>query len=147
MNNFNQNSENENPNKGMRNAGRKMGSNNKLTPKAKQLLYEIFEDSLLNIHKLFQRANTDGKAFCHLKPYAKMLTSGSDDVSIEVKSVIFKSLKPEFLRLHSYLSQLSGAERAKQLRYYLQMLSKEQIEEIFGEMAEKNKRMYRRNRN
>ncbi|WP_454245837.1 hypothetical protein [Psychroflexus sp. MBR-150] len=127
-----------------KNAGRKKGSNNLLSTKAKQKLFEIFEKDFLNIHKLFQKANIDGRGFYHLKPYAKMLTTGSDKVSMEMKSIIFKSLKPEFLRLNTYISQLSAPERAKQLRYYLQMLNKEQIEELFGEITERKKGIYKR---
>lgn len=131
-------------NNNSKNAGRKIGSNNLLSAKAKQKLFELFEKDFLNIHKLFQKANIDGRGFYHLKPYAKMLTTGPDKVSLELKSIIFKSLKPEFLRLNTYISQLSAPERVKQLRYYLQMLSKEQIEEIFGEMIERKEGIYKR---
>lgn len=114
----------------LKNVGRKIGSRNKLTPKSKKILKEVLQDDLERMDKLINYIPFD-KRFVALKPYAKLLTTGNDSISLEAKEIIFESLKLELKKLPFYLRQLSLEERGKQMRYFLQMLDKEQIEFLF----------------
>lgn len=69
--------------------------------------------------------------FVGLKPIVKMLCTGSDEVSIKTKELIYESLKREFNMLKFYINQLPQNKKAIELRQYLFCLDKEQIEEIF----------------
>lgn len=110
--------------------GRKSGSLNKLSKEAKEVLLEAFENDLQRVDKLFGYIPMDER-FVGLKPVVKMLCSGSDEVSIKTKELIYESLKREFKMLKFYINQLSSEKRAIELRQYLFCLDKEQIEEIF----------------
>jgi hypothetical protein len=126
MNKQNENSENESPN----NFGRKKASFNKLSKEAKENLYTVFENDLQRFDKIFANLPMDEK-FTGLKPVVKLLCTGSDEVSIKTKKLIYDSLKREFKMLKFYINQLPTEKRAAELRQYLFCLDKEQIEEIF----------------
>jgi|GEM_PF-2275351 len=110
--------------------GRKVGSTNKLSQEAKEYLLEVFGDDLANLNKYMAHITIDER-FIALKPYAKILTTGNDEVSIETKKIIFDNLQEHFKRLKFYIAQLPAEERATELRQYLFCLDKEQIEEVF----------------
>jgi hypothetical protein len=137
MENKNENSEKENPkNFGTENnarGGRKAESFNKLSKEAKESLLEAFENDLQKIDKLFSYIPMNER-FVGLKPIIKMLCTGSDEVSIKTKELIYESLKREFNMLKFYINQLPQNKKAIELRQYLFCLDKEQIEEIFKTM-------------
>lgn len=132
--NKNENSENENPkNSGAENiarGGRKAESFNKLSKEAKESLLEAFKNDLQKLDKIFGYVPMDER-FVGLKPIVKMLCTGSDEVSIKTKELIYESLKREFNMLKFYINQLPSNKKAIELRQYLFCLDKEQIEEIF----------------
>ncbi|ANO48849.1 hypothetical protein Pf1_00601 [Flavobacterium columnare] len=134
MENKNENSENENPKKfGTENnarGGRKAESFNKLSKEAKESLLEAFENDLQKLDKLFGYIPMNER-FVGMKPVVKMLCTGSDEVSIKTKELIYESLKREFNMLKFYINQLPQEKKAIELRQYLFCLDKEQIEEIF----------------
>lgn len=117
------------------NGGRKLGSTNKITPEARKALLEAFKDDFQKLNKLIHYIPFDER-FVALKPYAKMLCTGSDDISIQVKEIIFENLKKEFAPnlFRSYLYQLEPKKRAVEMRHYLKMLTPKQIEMIFKNM-------------
>jgi hypothetical protein len=134
MENKNENSEKENPKKnGTENnarGGRKAESFNKLSKEAKESLLEAFENDLQKLDKLFSYIPMNER-FVGLKPVVKMLCTGSDEVSIKTKELLYESLKREFNMLKFYINQLPQEKKAIELRQYLFCLDKEQIEEIF----------------
>ena len=134
MENKNENSENENPKKfGTENnarGGRKAESFNKLSKEAKESLLEAFENDLQKLDKLFGYIPMNER-FVGMKPVVKMLCTGSDEVSIKTKELIYESLKREFNMLKFYINHLPQEKKAIELRQYLFCLDKEQIEEIF----------------
>ncbi len=114
-----------------RNSGRKIGSRNKLSAKAKENLLELFEDNIKQLHKSINYVSPDER-FVKLKPIVKLLCAGNDEVSNNTRNLIYKSLKGEFTKTKFYLNQLSSDKRASELRQYMSYLNKEQIENIFG---------------
>jgi hypothetical protein len=126
---------NENPkNPGSQNnarGGRKADSFNKLSKESKESLLEAFENDLQKLDKLFSYIPMDER-FVGLKPIVKMLCTGSDEISIKTKELIYESLKREFKMLKFYINQLPQNKKAIELRQYLFCLDKEQIKEIFS---------------
>ncbi|MDR3026612.1 hypothetical protein [Chryseobacterium sp.] len=114
-----------------RNSGRKIGSRNKLSTKAKENLLELFEDDIKQLHKSINYVSPDER-FIKLKPIIKLLCTGSDEVSNNTRNLIYESLKGEFTKIKFYLNQLPSDKRASELRQYMNYLNKEQIENIFG---------------
>ncbi|WP_185249418.1 hypothetical protein [Chryseobacterium bernardetii] len=114
-----------------RNSGRKIGSRNKLSAKAKENLLELFEDNIKQLHKSINYVSPDER-FVKLKPIVKLLCAGNDEVSNNTRNLIYESLKGEFTKTKFYLNQLSSDKRASELRQYMSYLNKEQIENIFG---------------
>lgn len=123
----NGNSENESPN----NFGRKKASFNKLSKGTKESLLTTFENDFKRLDKIFAYVPYDER-FSSLKPVVKMLCTGSDEVSLKTKEIIYESLHLEFKKLKFYINQLPTEKRATELRQYLFCLDKEQIEEIFS---------------
>ena len=122
----NEKSKKESPN----NFGRKKASFNKLSKKAKESLLTTFENDFGRLDKIFAYVPYDER-FSSLKPVVKMLCTGSDEVSLKTKEIIYESLHLEFKKLKFYINQLPTEKRATELRQYLFYLDKEQIEEIF----------------
>lgn len=114
-----------------KNNGRKIGSRNKLSAKAKENLLELFEDDIKQLHKNINYVSPDER-FVRLKPIIKLLCTGNDEVSNNTRNLIYESLKGEFTKTKFYLNQLSSDKRASELRQYMSYLNKEQIENIFG---------------
>ncbi|MDN3694995.1 hypothetical protein QWZ06_23545 [Chryseobacterium tructae] len=114
-----------------RNSGRKIGSRNKLSTKAKENLLELFEDNIKQLHKSINYVSPDER-FVRLKPIIKLLCTGNDEISNNTRNLIYESLKSEFTKTKFYLNQLPSDKRASELRQYMSYLNKEQIENIFG---------------
>jgi len=129
---MNNNSNNSQNSKG----GRKLGSINKITPEARKALLRVFKDDFQKLDKLLHYVPFDER-FVALKPYAKMLCIGSDDISTQIKEIIFENLKKEFVphKFISYLNQLEPKKRAVEMRHYLKMLTPKQIEILFKNMG------------
>lgn len=109
--------------------GRKSESFNKLSKEAKESLLIAFENDLQKLDKLFNYLPMDER-FVGLKPIIKMLCTGSDEVSLNTKQLIYESLKREFKMLKFYINQLPQNKKAIELRQYLFCLDKDQIEDI-----------------
>lgn len=114
-----------------KNSGRKIGSQNKLSIKAKENLLELFEGDIKQLHRSFNYVGIDER-FVTLKPIIKLLCTGNDDVSNNTRNLIYESLKNEFVKIKFYINQLPSDKRATELRQYLNYLNKDQIENIFG---------------
>jgi len=125
---MNNNSNNSQNSKG----GRKLGSTNKMTPESRKILLEVFKDDFQKLDKLVNYVPFDER-FVSLKPYAKILCTGSDEISNETKELIFEGLRTEFTpnKFKSYLNQLEPKKRAIEMRHYLKMLTPKQIEILF----------------
>jgi len=115
----------------LKNSGRKIGSQNKLSVKAKENLLELFEGDIKQLHRSFNYVGIDER-FVTLKPIIKLLCTGNDDVSNNTRNLIYESLKNEFVKIKFYINQLPSDKRATELRQYLNYLNKDQIENIFG---------------
>lgn len=113
------------------NGGRKQGSRNKLTPTAKEHLLKLFGEDIQRLYKSLNYISPDEK-FIKIRPILQLLCKGDDEVSKETREIIFESLKEEFKKLPSYLRQLSAEKRGVEMRKYLLLMSKEQIETIFS---------------
>lgn len=113
------------------NGGRKQGSRNKLTPTAKEHLLQLFGEDVQRLHKSLNYISPDEK-FVQLRPLLQLLCKGDDEVSEKTREIVFESLKDEFKKLPSYLRQLSAKKRGVEMRKYLLLMSKEQIETIFS---------------
>lgn len=118
-------------NQNLKNSGRKIGSQNKLSVKARENLLELFEGDIKKLHKSFNYVDVDEK-FITLKPVIKLLCTGNDEVSNNTRNLIYESLKNEFVKIKFYINQLPPDKRATELRQYLNYLNKDQIENIFG---------------
>lgn len=118
-------------NQNLKNSGRKIGSQNKLSVKAKENLLELFEGDIKQLHRSFNYVDIDER-FVTLKPIIKLLCTGNDDVSNNTRNIIYESLKNEFVKIKFYINQLPPDKRATELRQYLSYLNKDQIENIFG---------------
>lgn len=114
-------------------AGRKKGSQNKLTPNSKEKLLELFNEDIRKIHKSLNYVSPDEK-FVKLRPIVELLCKGNDEVSRETRNIIFEKLEDEFKKLKSYLCQLPADKRAIEMRKYLLLLDKEQIETALNNM-------------
>ena len=126
----NENSENDNPN----NFGRKKASFNKISKETKESLLKAFKNDFERYDKIFAYVPYDER-FSSLKPVIKMLCTGSDEVSIKTKEIIYESLHLEFKKLKFYINQLPTEKRATELRQYLFCLDKQQIEEVFSSLS------------
>lgn len=115
------------------NGGRKQGSRNKLTPTTKENLLQLFGEDIQRLHKSLNYISYDER-FVKLRPVLQLLCKGDDEVSKETRKIIFDSLKDEFKKLPTYVTQLRGENRSVELRKYLLLLDKEQIETIFSNM-------------
>lgn len=115
----------------LKNSGRKIGYQNKLSVKAKENLLELFEGDIKQLHRSFNYVGIDER-FVTLKPIIKLLCTGNDDVSNNTRNLIYESLKNEFVKIKFYINQLPSDKRATELRQYLNYLNKDQIENIFG---------------
>ncbi len=73
-----------------RNSGRKIGSRNKLSAKAKENLLELFEDNIKQLHKSINYVSPDER-FVKLKPIVKLLCAGNDEVSNNTRNLIYES--------------------------------------------------------
>lgn len=111
------------------NYGRKSGSLNKFSKESKEEISKLFEKDFMEMRKHFNYVDLD-KKFIALKPIAKILCSGNDEVSLETKRIIFESLKAEFKKLKFHICQLPPEKKAVELRQYLTYLDKSQIDEV-----------------
>ncbi len=113
--------------------GRKIGSRNKLTPKAKESLLQLFGEDIQMLHKSLMYIGYDER-FIKIRPLVQLLCKGDDEVSKETRKIIFESLKIEFKKLPTYLRQLPADKRAIELKKIIFLLDKESIESIFSSM-------------
>ncbi len=113
----------------MKNQGRKIGSINKLNNEGKKALLSYFNNDLEKLQKLLNYIPIDER-FQALRPFIKMLTTGSDEIAIKTREAILDSLEPEFKKLPFYLRLMNPEGKAKELRQYLNMLPKEDANRI-----------------
>lgn len=117
--------------------GRNLGSRNKFTKEAKQELFDALKVDLENIGKALPVEA--GERIVHLKHFAKMLTTGNDEVALEVRNILYEQLLPHFRKIGFYLPHVDQNKKVSELRQFLKMLSPEMIEEIVKDMSQRQK--------
>jgi hypothetical protein len=112
------------------NSGRKIGSTNKLTPEAKEALYDVLESDFKRLEKLISTASFDERVI-HLKYFAKLLAVGNDEVAQKTREVMFEGLEEHFKKMRFYFPHLPQNKKAIELRQFLMLQPSERIEEVF----------------
>jgi len=124
------NNNNSNQNTG---GGRRKGNRNKYTPEARKILFDVLgEKHISRLDKLIGGVSFDSR-LTSIKPFAKILCSESDEVGEKTRRMIFEGLKEQFHpnRFRTYFNQLPQEKKVSEMRQFLQMLTKEQIEALF----------------
>ncbi len=109
----NENPENENP----KNFGRVRGQN-KLTKESKALLFDALKSDYQRLNKLLNCCGLDERANL-LKGFTKYLTIGNDEISQEIKKILWEQLEPHYKKLQFYIPHLSPKEKITVLRTFL----------------------------
>lgn len=111
--------------------GRKLGSKNKLSPEAREALFELLESDLKRIDKLILSGSYEERVI-HLKHFAKLLTNRNDAIALETRELIFTGLKEHYEKLNTYFPHVRPENKSSELRQYLKLLDKDQIDKVFN---------------
>ena len=121
-----------------RNAGRNIGSKNKLGEDSRESLKDLFKDDFQQLYKVINSI-PHGERIIHLKHLFKLLTRKEDIITDELREVAYNSLKPHYQKIGFYFPHLDNNKKVSELRMFLQMLSPSMIEEVLKDMKERQK--------
>ena len=120
-------------NKQNSNGGRNKGSKNHLNKNAREILYDVLKSDLERLDKLLYTQSFDER-MTHLKHFSKMLTTGNDEISYNVKRLIYLGLEEHYKKMRFYFPHIPHSKKISELRQFLKLLPIHNIEEVIDDM-------------
>jgi flagellin-specific chaperone FliS len=114
-------------------SGRNKGNKNYLTKNAKEILYDVLKLDLERLDKLLNTQSFEERIM-HLKHFSKILTTGNDEISYNVKRLIYLGLEEHYKKMKFYFPHIPHSKKIQELRQFLKLLPIHNIEEVIDDM-------------